>query len=172
MKIRCTELKDVNQVIELIDAAKEYFKTSAINQWQNGYPNEDSILEDINNKISYVVEDFGKILGTAVISFDVDPNYNVIEGQWIGNENYAVIHRVAINPNYKGLGIGTKIIEFAECEAQKLNVNFIRIDTHEDNTSMRKLIVKNNFSYCGIIYVLDKTPRLAFEKKVGKGNGF
>lgn len=172
MEIRRTELKDMTRVIELIELAKKYFKGANIDQWQNGYPNEESILDDIKNDISYVVEEKNEIVGTAVISFDEDPNYKEIEGQWISNESYGVLHRVAIDPSYKGLGIGSKIIEHAENEAIKKKINFLRIDTHEDNISMRKLIVKNKFNYCGIIYVIDKMPRLAFEKKVGKGNEF
>ena len=38
------------------------------------------------------------------------------------------------------------------------------IDTHEDNQSMQKLLAKNQFSYCGIIYLSDGSKRLAFEK--------
>jgi hypothetical protein len=29
---------------------------------------------------------------------------------------------------------------------------------------MQKLLKKNNFSYCGIIYLEGKAPRVAFEK--------
>ena len=34
-------------------------------------------------------------------------------------------------------------------------VNNIKIDTHKDNISMQKLLEKNGFKYCGIIYLED-----------------
>ena len=44
------------------------------------------------------------------------------------------------------------------------NIHSIKIDTHKENLSMQKLLKKNNFSYCGIIYLESKAPRVAFEK--------
>ena len=48
----------------------------------------------------------------------------------------------------------------------------IKIDTHEDNKPMKRLLEKNWNVYCGIIY-LDKEPsigekRMAFEKVLEK----
>ncbi len=41
----------------------------------------------------------------------------------------------------------------------------LRIDTHEDNVVMQKMLEKNGFEKCGIIYVYeDHYPRLAYEK--------
>ena len=42
--------------------------------------------------------------------------------------------------------------------------NSIKIDTHKDNISMQKLLEKNDFKYCGIIYLEDGSQRIAFEK--------
>lgn len=43
-------------------------------------------------------------------------------------------------------------------------MDIIKVDTHEENISMQKLLKKNNFKYCGIIYLEDKSKRIAFEK--------
>ena len=44
------------------------------------------------------------------------------------------------------------------------------MDTHEDNISMQRLLEKNNFKYCGIIYLEDGNKRIAFEKlSIGRG---
>lgn len=40
----------------------------------------------------------------------------------------------------------------------------MRIDTHENNKVMQHLIKKNGFQECGIIYVEDGSPRIAYEK--------
>ncbi len=39
-----------------------------------------------------------------------------------------------------------------------------RIDTHNDNKIMQHVIEKNGFIRCGIIYVKDGSPRIAYEK--------
>ena len=42
----------------------------------------------------------------------------------------------------------------------------IKVDTHKDNISMQKLLRKNDFKYCGIIYLEDGSERIAFEKLI------
>ena len=49
------------------------------------------------------------------------------------------------------------------------NFAVIRVDTHRDNRTMQRLLRKNGFCYCGIIYLEDKSERLAFEKILRPG---
>lgn len=39
----------------------------------------------------------------------------------------------------------------------------LRIDTHADNHTMQHLIQKHGFQKCGIVYVEDGTPRIAYQ---------
>ena len=40
----------------------------------------------------------------------------------------------------------------------------IRIDTHHDNRTMRTLLDKYSFTYCGIILLENGDPRLAYQR--------
>ena len=42
-------------------------------------------------------------------------------------------------------------------------IHRIRIDTHEKNVSMRRMVEKNGFKKTGIIYVKDGSPRYAYQ---------
>ena len=87
-----------------------------------------------------------------------DPTYSRIEqGRWLQNTPYATLHRIA--GNGKLHGIFSIIIEF--CSEQ---IGHLRIDTHQDNQIVQHLICKNGFQKCGIIYVEDGSPRIAYEK--------
>lgn len=162
MKLRHTTINDLPEVIEIINQAKLYFKNEGIDQWQDGYPNEDSIINDINQNEAYVLEDNGKILATTMISINIEPTYNYIEGNWLQNDKYMVIHRIAIHNDQKGKGLAKIIID----EALKLNpdIHSIRIDTHDDNLSMQRFLIKYGFTYCGTIYLENKSTRRAYEK--------
>lgn len=86
-----------------------------------------------------------------------DPCYTVIEqGEWKSDAPYAAVHRVASDGTLHNV-IG-RIMDFA-----KSNISHIRIDTHEHNKVMQKALEKQGFERCGIIYVPDGTPRIAFE---------
>jgi RimJ/RimL family protein N-acetyltransferase len=71
---------------------------------------------------------------------------------------------MAVDNAYKGAGLSSVIIKHIENICLDKGVHSIKIDTHSENTSMQRVIKKNNFEYCGIIYVEDKSSRLAFEK--------
>lgn len=55
MHVRASEIKDLSRVMDLINQAKEYFKDNDINQWQKGYPDINTILDDILSGNSYVL---------------------------------------------------------------------------------------------------------------------
>jgi RimJ/RimL family protein N-acetyltransferase len=111
------------------------------------------------------LEDNGEIIGTVAVSFDGEKTYDVIyDGEWLSNGEYAVIHRMAVDNAYKGRGLSSVLIKYIENICLDKGVHSIKIDTHNENISMQRVIKKNNFKYCGIIYVEDKSARLAFER--------
>ena len=165
MKLRKSVNEDINNIIQIIDEAKEALKEQGIDQWQNGYPNADVIRNDILNNHSYVFIKNNEIVATSAVSFDGEKTYDKIyDGNWISNDEFAVIHRIAISNKYKGTGIASEIIKMIEAICLDKNVHSIKVDTHEFNMPMQKLLKKNDFKYCGVIYLEDKSKRVAFEK--------
>ena len=167
MIFRKTTEKDIDNVMKIINEAKEYFRGERIDQWQNGYPNSDTIYDDIKNNSSYVLEYENEIVATSMISFEKDKTYNKIyEGQWLSNKDYAVIHRIAVSTKFKGKGVAVNIISKVEALCKEKGVSSIKIDTHKDNISMQRLLEKTGFKYCGIIFLEDNSKRVAFEKMI------
>lgn len=156
---------DIAEIMPIFYQAQEYLKQKGINQWQNNYPNIDVVKNDIKNNNCYVLIDSVKVIATVSISFNPEVTYgSIYEGKWINNEEYAVIHRIAIDNNYKGTGLSSLILEKIEKLCFAKNVHSIKTDTHRDNVAMQKMLKKNGFEYCGIIYLLDGNERFAFEK--------
>ena len=171
MNFRKATKNDVNNILNIIDMAKEYLKSQDIDQWQNGYPNKEVIEEDIEKNIAYVSEIDGKISGYMAIVFENDPNYSeIFEGKWLSDKPYSTIHRIALDTSFRGQSLSAKMIEFAEKLTVEKGYPSMRIDTHNDNKVMQKLISKSGYIYCGIIYVADKTPRLAYERIIKNDN--
>ncbi|WP_279232760.1 GNAT family N-acetyltransferase [Intestinibacter bartlettii] len=119
----------------------------------------------MNNGESYVMLDGDDIVATTVISFAKEKSYeNILDGKWITNGDYGVIHRIAVDNTHKGKGLSHKIIKYAEEVCKQNNIHSIKVDTHEDNILMQSLLKKNGFEYCGIVYLEDGGKRVAFEK--------
>ena len=165
MEFRKANKPDINRIMEIIGQAQAYFRGQGINQWQNNYPNPQVILNDINHDYSYVLTNDGRIIGTCAVSFDGEKTYNKIyNGRWLTDNPYAVVHRIAVDNEFKGSGVASETLRNIEKMCLDRGVYSIRVDTHEDNKSMQRLLEKNNYVYCGIIYLEDKSPRLAYEK--------
>ena len=165
MNFRKSTKSDVSKIMEIVKQAQEYFKSQGIDQWQNNYPNDEVINNDINNGESYVMLDGDDIVATTVISFAKEKSYeNILDGKWITNGDYGVIHRIAVDNTHKGKGLSHKIIKYAEEVCKQNNIHSIKVDTHEDNILMQSLLKKNGFEYCGIVYLEKKKKRVAFEK--------
>lgn len=166
--IRKAIIKELSVIMGLIAEAQQFLKESRVDQWQNGYPSADIIRHDINQGNGYVVTNLGDIVAFATVIFSEEPTYRTIyNGAWLTDGDYAVIHRIAVSNQYKGKGVGRNLLQSVEQMAIERQLKSVRIDTHEDNLSMQRLIRKMDYCYCGEIFLKDGQKRIAFEKIIG-----
>ena len=160
LQIRKATLDDLDRLMEIFEEARRFMcRTGNPNQWINGYPQQEMIQEEIEASHCYVcVTGDGRAVATFCFIQGPDPTYARIEnGEWRDDSPYYVIHRLASDGSCKGIG--------------KLCVDWcfrqwpcLRADTHADNKVMQHLLLSTGFVYCGIIYVRNGTPRLAYQK--------
>ncbi len=160
-------IEHIDAIMAIIDVARVIMQENGnAHQWTNGYPDKETIMNDIAGKHALVVvDDSDKIIAYYVFRNGPDPTYQTIKGgQWLdsgvderGHCNYSVIHRIASLPNVHG--IFDEIMR--HCGSFHTN---IRIDTHRDNHIMQHLLEKNGFVYCGIIYKDNGDERLAYQR--------
>lgn len=167
MRFRVAQISDLPEIMEIITEAQASLRLAQIDQWQNGYPNAKIIAQDIQSGNSYALIKDDRVVATAVLEFGGDPNYVIIhEGTWITDGSYGAIHRIAVAEDYKGSGLASQMIEALEGLCQEQKVRSLRVDTHKDNKPMQRMLQKNGFQYCGIIFLADGSPRVAFEKVI------
>lgn len=151
----------------IVSDAKEFLRQNGVDQWQNGYPDEEMFFDDIKGGESHVVLCDGKIAAVAMLSFAGEPTYSVIrDGEWLTCGEYGVVHRISVARDMRGHGIAAFIFDQAEKICVENSVYSLRADTHEDNIPMRKTLRRCGFSYCGTITVEDGTDRRAYEKRL------
>ena len=158
----------LNDIMEIIGQAKRRMKEQGLDQWQDGYPNEAAILNDIKHKQGHFFVKRFELAAYAAIVFDKDPYYEKIDGQWLSDgEPYVTVHRLAVHDNALGFDMARHALKFAERCARAKHVHWFRIDTHHDNLPMRNLIRDFGFTFCGVVQVRDG-KRMAYEKRVGR----
>lgn len=169
MKIRQATPQDLPRLMEIFADARQFMAQHGNpNQWgPSNWPPEALIQEDIAQGHSYVcVNDAGIVIGTFYLAVgnDIEPDYATIEGKWIGDNHYGVVHRIASDGSEKGIGTFCLTWAFEQC-------GHIRIDTHADNIVLQRLLEKLGYTCCGTIYLAkNHESRLAYEKKMTKGN--
>ena len=166
--LKAMDQSDMEVVMSVIEETKKVFKHMGIDQWQNSYPNEGTILNDLKDKNGYTINVENKVIGYVAIQFEPDPNYNEIKGAWSTTGVYATIHRLAIDPNNRGKGYALKAMDSIETIILKKSVSTIRVDTGYDNEGMRNLLKKLGYSECGEVRVNDGL-RIAYDKRLTYG---
>lgn len=157
MKIRLANKNDLPKMREIFDYGREIqLKTGNLNQWTEGYPSDELMLEDIEKNAAHVcLNDAGEIVAVLSVFTEPDPTYAKIDGAWLNDAPYATIHRIATSGSEKGAG------QYCLQWVQNKFDN-VRIDTHDDNKPMKYILKKLGFQYCGVIYLENGDPRNAY----------
>ena len=162
LSFRLSTSADIPNLLRLADEARMTMRNCGnMNQWINGYPSREVFEHDIEQGHSFVaVDENSNIIATFAFIPSPEPTYSKIyEGQWLDDEPYHVIHRIASTSSSRG--VLKEIIAYCFTVT-----NNIRIDTHRDNVIMRHLMDKLEFTYCGIIYLADGAERLAYQRHI------
>lgn len=162
MNFREAKKEDIESILEVISHAKEYMKRNNSTQWNENYPNKETIINDIENNIGYVLIVENLIRGYIVVDFSDDEVYKNIKGKWKTFGNYASIHRCAIHQELRGQGYGSELFKFAEKLALSKNIRSVRVDTAPENETMKHLFNKNGYEYCGTVFI--DGEKIAYEK--------
>lgn len=150
---------DLGRIMYLLDCGREIMRRSGNpDQWPVGKPSREQIESDIANGVSYLVMCDGEAVATFAFIPGPDVTYARIEGgEWTDDVlPYHVVHRLASTADARG--IFATVMNYCKSLTQSL-----RVDTHEDNRIMQHNLTKHGFRYCGIIYLLDGNPRMAYQ---------
>ena len=167
MILRNATFMELPIVWDILQQAIEQRKQDGSAQWQNGYPNEQTVLEDFSNGYGYVLIDNNVVIAYAAIIFGEESAYNDIKGKWLTNGEYATVHRVAVSETLKGKGVATHLFKIIEILCVKEKVYSIKVDTNFDNVPMIKILSKLNYTYCGEIF-FSGASRKAYEKVLSR----
>lgn len=157
-RIEHAQMNDLSRIEEIYAFARAFMaRTGNPNQWGNTHPPVSRLLQDIEQEKLYVVKTGEQTHGVFYFAVEEDPTYaQIFDGGWHSRKPYGVIHRIASDGSR---GILNAAVNFA-----RMQTDYLRIDTHEDNHVMQNAVRKQGFRYCGIIYIADGTPRLAYDR--------
>ena len=126
----------------------------SIGQWNENYPAREDFLEDMARGECYVLTCGGGVGGFFTLSTQPEEGYAAItDGKWSSDDPYAVIHRWAVEVQWRGSGLAGRMIGECVRLAQEQGLGWLRVDTHKKNKAMLGLLRKCGFQYRGNVLV-------------------
>ena len=158
MIIRKSTPQDLQAIMNIYAGARAFMQSSGNpNQWKDGHPAREMVERDIQAGSSYVCVHNNDVAAVFYYGVEIEPTYLKIDGKWLNDEPYGVVHRIARSGGASGAGAFCLDWCYEQCHN-------LRLDTHRDNAPMRNLLDRLDFSYCGIIWLANGDERLAYQK--------
>ena len=107
--IRKANMNDLESIMKIIKSTVEEMKIYNNTQWDENYPLEKDFVSDIKKQDLYIYEVDGEVAGFICLNYEEPKEYLGLN--WSSNKKAMVIHRMAVNPNFRKTGIASKLLK-------------------------------------------------------------
>lgn len=144
------KLQDVNEVMSLIKEAIVEMENQNINQWDEVYPDYNTVHTDIQSETMFGVFKNLELAGVVILDKNQSPEYANV--QWeLDNDSALVMHRLCVRPKFQGQGIAKQLLKFSEQFAIDNNQRSIRLDAFSGNPAALNLYENNDYIKKGLV---------------------
>lgn len=147
------ELHELDAILELTRACGKHMRDNGIDQWDENYPDRNSLLNDLNSETLFAYREDSVVLGIVVLNESQDEEYAKINWSTNDSDRNIVVHRLAVHPDNQGKGIARKIMDFAEVYAKDQSYDAIRLDTFSQNPRNQKFYTNRGYNDLGPVYL-------------------
>jgi ribosomal protein S18 acetylase RimI-like enzyme len=159
MQIRLATRQDLTALMALVRRVVPLMRSTGNLQWDENYPNEAVFERDIDLRQLWIAEIGADIAGIAAITMDQEPDYAQVG--WDITEPAMVVHRLAVDPAFRGAGVASSLMQTAERIAVDRAISVVRVDTNTQNAATQRLFPKLGYQLAGEIN-LQFRPGLRF----------
>jgi ribosomal protein S18 acetylase RimI-like enzyme len=159
MRIRLATQDDLPGLMALVRRVVPLMLAAGNRQWDEGYPNRSVFERDIALEQLWVAEAEDGIAGVAALTIDQEPEY--AQANWDMSAKALVVHRLAVDPAFRGAGVASALMQKAEEVAVEREFAVVRVDTNTENAATQRLFPKLGYRPAGEIG-LGMRPGLRF----------
>ncbi len=160
------QMEELEACYGMIESGRKFQRAQGFNQWPDDYPTMDTVRQDIREHKGYALKADGEIAGYLCVTFDGEPVYDQIEGEWQTETPYAVVHRMAIGGAFRGHGLADTAFRLIEELCAANDITGIRIDTDFPNKRMQHVLEKYGFQQRGVVDYGIYGKRIAYDKMI------
>src|ERR1700733_6350521 len=149
MLLRLAATDDLPALMKLVRRVVPLMVAAGNLQWDDSYPNEAVFQRDIDLNQLWIAEVEASIAGVAAITRDQEPDYTQVG--WDIDEPSIVVHRLAVDPAFRGAGVARALMQKAEEVAVERDITVLRVDTNTQNEATQRLFPKLGYVLAGEI---------------------
>lgn len=149
MRIRLAVREDVAAVIELLRRIVPTMRAAGNLQWDEDYPTAAVFENDVEQRQLWVAEIDGALAGMIAVTTGQEPEYG--HTGWDVEEAGVMVHRLAVDPKFRGAGVAAALMQKAEEVAADRGVPTVRTDTSTENAAAQRLFSKLGYLQVGEI---------------------
>lgn len=165
IQLRKAGAGDRDTIWNILQQAIDRRRRDGSSQWQQGYPNLETVESDIAKGYGYVMTVNEEIAVYTALILNDEPAYSSIEGAWLSNGEFVVVHRVAVDEKFAGRGMVKILFDKIEEFTASHGIQSIKVDTNFDNIAMLRILESKGYSYCGEVFLAGGV-RKAYEKLI------
>ena len=136
--IRLATSADLPDILELLARCLASMRADGIDQWDQVYPSERVLSNDIAAGSMYVAStDLKRVAGVIALNSFQDPEYAGVP--WKFGGRIGVVHRLMIDPELQGAGIARSMMLLVEEQARQIGYESLRLDAFTLNPRALRL---------------------------------
>jgi len=149
MRIRLATYEDLPALMALMRRVVPLMLAAGNLQWDKDYPSEAVFQRDIGLEQLWVADAETCVAGVAAVTMDQEPDYAQVG--WDIDEPAIVVHRLAVDPAFRGAGVARALMQKAEERAVERRITVLRVDTNTQNEATQRLFPKLGYRLAGEI---------------------
>lgn len=157
-------IEQVEPLYQMMQAAGRRMAQQGVGQWDEHYPTRELVEQDIRENALFVVMEEEEIRACFSLRMESIPQYAQI--RWGAPQaRFCVLHRLCVDPEQQGKGIGRRAMAMAEEVARERGFQAIRLEAFAPNTASLRVYESCGYQARGEIDVWGM-HFICYEKKI------
>ncbi|MDC1068144.1 GNAT family N-acetyltransferase [Candidatus Kapabacteria bacterium] len=167
--IRKAELSDLTDIIKIAKLINEDLLSHGLDQWNHGYPNKETFTLDINESTQFILFQEDTLVGLVSINPLRNKNFFITDYE-DKSDNFKIISRLGVHPDYQGKGLAGILMEFCENYCKSQEISSIRLGALKNYSKVVDFYLRREYKVRGEMFVERTNHTYYIMEKILRGN--